>query len=786
MTSKPIIAHLMNLLFAATITATGAGLPHSAVAQTANRWWSSAVEKVLTTSGANRMELEKALALVQVSQRDGLEFLLVNMPEPDLASLSASYLLENIDIAYHGLAAAPWKDEISKALFLNEILPYSCLSEMRDESRKVRADKAAALIAGCKTPGEAAQRLNQKIFPLLNARYSTERKRPDQSPLETVESGKATCSGLSILLVDACRAVGIPARVAGTPMWTNMRGNHTWVEVWDNGWHYAGAAEPDANGLDHGWFAGDAAKAQRDVPEHAIYASSFRKTGTTFPLVWAPEIKWVNAENVTDRYVSATPTVDASKSRILVKVLDTGGKRVSLPVTLTANGETPVTGTSHGETADMNDILGFDIFRTCPPRQYRITVQSAGGAVLRTIMAGMEPQELVTVKLPSASEGSLERLLDDRFGDDKAKCQAAKSKLAAMHSPTGAQCAMAWEAYKVSTIHDALRQQFEKKIVATDDRTSPYLWRHVGTKPTGGWALVIAMHGGGGAPKEVNDREWQYMFSTYYKEHPEAGGYVYLALRAPNDAWNGFYDDAISPLVEKLIKQFVLFDDVNPDKVYILGASHGGYGAYVIGPKIPYRFAAIHAAAAAASDGETAGENLRNVRFTSMVGEKDTAYGRIDRSRKFQTKMDDWRKQYGGYAAEFEFPVGVGHLVPDHDKLAEMLKYTRNAWPKSIVWAQSDSVLKRNYWVEADKPINGGRIEATVNGNTITLKTVKQNGIALWLDPALVDFKKPVIVDVDGKIKTYRLNPSLETYCEGSELTADAKLAAQVRVDVGP
>ena len=112
------------------------------------------------------------------------------------------------------------------------------------------------------------------------------------------------------------------------------------------------------------------------------------------------------------------------------------------------------------------------------------------------------------------------------------------------------------------------------------------------------------------------------MFERYYKDHPEAGGYVYLALRAPNDAWNGFYDDAICPLVERLIRQFVLFGDVNPDRVYTLGASHGGYGAFVIGPKMPDRFAAVHASAAAPTPGETRGENLRDVRFTFMVGEQ--------------------------------------------------------------------------------------------------------------------------------------------------------------------
>ena len=59
-------------------------------------------------------------------------------------------------------------------------------------------------------------------------------------------------------------------------MWTNGRGNHTWVEIWDGDWHFVGAAEPDPNGLDRGWFAHDASLAVKDDREHAIYASSFK------------------------------------------------------------------------------------------------------------------------------------------------------------------------------------------------------------------------------------------------------------------------------------------------------------------------------------------------------------------------------------------------------------------------------------------------------------------------------------------------------------------------------
>ena len=167
----------------------------------------------------------------------------------------------------------------------------------------------------------------------------------------------------------------------------------------------------------------------------------------------------------------------------------------------------------------------------------------------------------------------------------------------------------------------------------------------------------------------MNDQQWQRMFERYYKDHPEAGGYVYLALRRPNDEWNGFYDDAICPMVERLIRQFVLFGDVDPDRVYALGASHGGYGAFVIGPKMPDRFAAVHASAAAPTHGETQGENLRDLRFTVMVGEKDTAYGRADRCRAFVKAIDGLKARYGGYPGEVRVLPGVGHSVPDRDKV---------------------------------------------------------------------------------------------------------------------
>src|SRR5207302_10385776 len=193
------------------------------------------------------------------------------------------------------------------------------------------------LVKDCQTPAEAAQKLNATIFTTLKVRYSTKRQKANQSPKESIDSGLASCSGLSVLLSDACRSVCVPARLAGTPNWHNNRGNHTWVEIWDGRWYFTGAAEYDANGLDRGWFIGDGSKATKDDPEHAIYASSFRKTKAHFPLVWDRNSREVSAENVTDRYTALAKKAADDRIRVAIRVHEAGSKkRVSVPVVVEA------------------------------------------------------------------------------------------------------------------------------------------------------------------------------------------------------------------------------------------------------------------------------------------------------------------------------------------------------------------------------------------------------------------------------------------------------------------
>jgi pimeloyl-ACP methyl ester carboxylesterase len=667
-------------------------------------WWPAEVEKALGRAGDNRPEILEALRAAPAEQRKGLAFLVANMPERDLRSLKAAFLLENLALAHRARKEVPWGARLTDELFLDHVLPYANVDEARDPWRKEMYELCLPLVKDAKTPGEAAQRLNSSLFGKVKVRYSTERKKPQQSPKESMESGKASCTGLSILLVDACRSVAVPARVVGTPLWTNKRGNHTWVEVWDEGWHFVGACEPDPKGLDRGWFTGDAAQAQKDSRLHAIYAASFRRTDLTFPLVWGPGREDVFAENVTERYARPQPAAaPAGKPELSAEQL------------------------AHIEKA------AGDFFAA--PEARRATWE---------FDVGLD-------QLPAGSEEAARRAV--------------------------------WKAYRASALHEDLKADFEKNRVRFKEYVSPYVVKKVGQRPEGGWPLFIALHGGGGAPKEVNDSQWKIM-QIYYKDQDTVGGYQYLALRAPNDTWNGFYADYVPPLVVNLIRQFLVFGDVDPDKVFLMGYSHGGYGAFFVGPKIPERFAAVHSSAAAPTDGTISPRSLRNTRFTFMVGENDNAYGRRERCEKFNAAIAKLKEQdKDGYPVEMEFKKGFGHGgLPDRDKIKDMYPSTRNPVPRRLAWDMTDPLITHFFWLSVPEPAKDRSVEATVDDNKITVTTRGVETFHLDLDSRLVSFGKPLRVRVDGEEQVVEVRPRLLTLCRSMAERGDPRLASTCQV----
>lgn len=367
------------------------GLPsYAVVAQPASQAKPKAqatpIDTRLELAGKNQAELEQALKLAPKDQRAAVEFLILNMGKKDLQTLSADFLLDNVRVAFEARAAAPWASQVSDELFLNDILPYANVDEKRENWRAKLRKICWPIVKDCKTTGEAAQELNKQLFKKVKVKYSTKRKKANQSPSESMDSGLASCTGLSILLADACRSVHVPARLTGIPKWSNKNGNHTWVEVWDEGdWHFTGAAEYNADGLDRAWFKRDASLADKSKRINSIYSISFTPTETVFPIAWSADRgNRIYAVNVTDRYAPPSkeiPKADSGKIQVRIRVWNSDRtERVATTVTVvptktgkSSDSTVKLSGTSPSNTADMNDMLEFELKRGT---EYQLEVEN--------------------------------------------------------------------------------------------------------------------------------------------------------------------------------------------------------------------------------------------------------------------------------------------------------------------------------------------------------------------------------------------------------------------------
>lgn len=779
--------------------------------ESAAQWWSEEAESSLARADSNRSELIKALEQVPVNQQEGFQFLIENMPQRDLQSLSSEFLSDNVALTYKVIQEVPWGKNIPPDIFLNDVLPYASATEYRDNWRKRLYEICMPMVKDCTSPREAAKILNQKIFKLLGVKYSTKRRAPDQGPFETMETGVATCTGLSILLVNACRSVGVPARLAGTPLWYNKSGNHTWVEIWDMEWYFTGAAEQNPKGFNRGWFVANASKAIKDDPRHAIYASSFRKTGLSFPCVWDRNADYVSAVNVTCRYTTyAKPEVPRGL-RLMVDVFDRPvGERVAARVTVTDIADKSVIfeGISKGDTADMNDHLFFQLpgnrtfmvnveYNDQQLQQYYSTSDTKEDK-LPVFLSGIPPVQTPphAFYFPLSAKKALPSKIEARLKDEVSaffkasghqqanwKFSGSLEKLLRKNEPAVRQAV--WESFCAAPVHDSLKQDFGKKVVRFEDHVSPYTVKKVGERPANGWPLFIAMHGGGGTTQEFNDRQWRHM-QGYYRDHPEAGGYIYVALRAPDNTWNGFYTSYVYPLIQNLLQQFMLFGDVDPNKKFIMGYSHGGYGAFAIGPKMPDCFAAIHASAAAPADGAVP-VTLRNTVFTAMVGEKDTMYGRYQRVLDFEKKLQILR----GHRNDI-YPVSVQIVddhphsgLPDRDKISEMYPNVRNPVPGELTWRLTDRVIRDFFWLHVSSPEPGKDFSATCKNNHLIVSS-NLSAATVFLDSRLIDFRKPVTLEINGTAIKRKLKPSLRTLCETMQRRGDPELAFTAGIPLTP
>lgn len=352
---------ILLLLFAAATVACGrygAGVP-------------AAYEPLLDAALAQSSRSDSLRALLREtprSDREAMAYLIAYMPAGDRDTMRLDLLRENVAYACRARREFGWCRTLPVSVFLNEVLPYAAVDEVRDAWRRDFYDRFAPMVAACTDLRSAAETVNRALRDAVGVDYNTAREKTNQSPAESMRQGMASCTGLSVLLVDALRAVGVPARFVGTPAWHDDRGNHSWTEVWfDGAWHFTEYYFP---GFDSAWFHADAGKA---VPGHAhgIYAVSFRPTGDWFPMVWSEDSRAVHGEDVTQEYVAGYAAAAGERLEAGTHVpvrfamfrdaahASASADRVAANVDVFSEGLQTGGGRTAGPLQDMNDCLTF-------------------------------------------------------------------------------------------------------------------------------------------------------------------------------------------------------------------------------------------------------------------------------------------------------------------------------------------------------------------------------------------------------------------------------------------
>ena len=653
-------------------------------------------------------------------------FLVEHMPPSDKENLSAAFLTENLDLALKARATFPWAKDVPEEIFLNDVLPYAVFDEPRDPWRADFLEKAAPMVKDAKTASEAAQILNRDFFKLVNTHYHTERKRTNQSPKESIEQGRATCTGLSIILVDACRAIGIPARAVGTPMWWNKSGNHTWVEIWDQEWQFTGADEFTDKGLNHGWFTDHASKAHADDPLHAIHATSWKRDDGVFPMVWSPRSQTVGGVNVTGRYAKKDAPDDVT---IGVRFFEGDARAVMTGALTSEAGFVIGTFETKAGTADLNDTPRLAV---TPGKSYRLRFE-------------IDSKPMETAPFVAGQGGDIR----DVRASDLSPAPGFTDEDAPLSATDAARAVSLIYETMLAEQKEEREAELAAKSITHGDKTMPWLEKTFGDAPADGRSLWISMHGGGEAPARVNTQQWQNQIRLY---QPEEG--IYVAPRAPTDTWNMWHQEHIDPLFARLIESMVGLRGVNPDKVYLMGYSAGGDGVWQLAPRMADRFAAASMMAGHPNEASLLG--LRNLPFAIFMGENDRAVNRNKVAVEKSAAIAGLHKaDPGGYVHLSRIYAGLGHWMElkDAESLPWMAKFQRDPWPKKIIWFQDDVIHHRFYWLRLPEgtAVKGQNITAQLDGRTFRLTGDVPPGTQILLSDALLALDGSVEVVVNDQ-----------------------------------
>lgn len=349
-------------------------------------------------------------------------------------------------------------------------------------------------------------------------------------------------------------------------------------------------------------------------------------------------------------------------------------------------------------------------------------------------------------------------------------------------------------------------------------------------RPSG---LVVFMHGGGNA---TSRRAPRYTMNFPDEEDDESDllgdlfdelGLVAVGPSAPWDEESSYRwclekaDEYLADVIQECKSRF----NIDHDRVFLLGHSMGGFGAFHHAQRQPDRFAAVIAHAGswqlgcwpvirgtrlcfingvhdAEQDDRWHYTDIEHARWTERLlaereldhvffehdGGHDAYYGKPYIARFLRSAKDLRRDPFYahialaspvGYSRYYSSPVKHNRWLTLNESTAGQISYDE--------LLADDDVEFDDWELEYSKSErDGAAIEAHNRGdNVIDVTTQNVARFTVWLHPKMIDVRRPVRVVVDGETRfDDKVEPSLVTALESYERRGDWGLVYPIKIEL--
>lgn len=329
---------------------------------------------------------------------------------------------------------------------------------------------------------------------------------------------------------------------------------------------------------------------------------------------------------------------------------------------------------------------------------------------------------------------------------------------------------------------DSLAHPCQGKLTLPDSlephAVMPYYTGVKGSKPSAGYPLFLYLHGSG--PKAA---EWQagLQLAQRFDDAPSA----YLIPQIPQEgSWYRWWQRSKQWAWERLLRELLVREDIDPLRLYLFGISEGGYGSQ----RLASFYADYFAAAGPMAGGEplrnAPAENLRHLPFSLLTGADDRGFFRNLLTARVAASLDSLRRLFPD---DFTHRVTLiphrGHAIDYRPTTPWLSTFRRTPRPHNFSWEdfEMDGRRRKGFYnlVIEEQPATGQRVryDFDVHDNVVTLTArevhyttterdsttgielafrrtytpVTAGRVTLFLDETMIDLGRPVTVVVNDR-----------------------------------